>query len=161
MSFAQISWTDEMLQAEAEKYQTRMDFVRESYNAYQRAAKRGLLDQICGHMQEGLRSDDDVIYIWRALGETYRGEQLYKIGVTSERLGDIRISQVASAQHMTPQIIAIQNVEGRASTLEKALLELGEDPKFSPGTDGYSEFRALSDSELVQALNLISETAKK
>ena len=106
-------------------------------------------------MTKGLRSDDDVIYIWKAVGETYRGEQLYKVGVTSERLGSDRISQVANLHNMFPELIVSQVVSKRASKLEKKLLMLGENPDFSPGLDGYSEFRAFTETELSAALQMI------
>ena len=151
----QTSWTDDMLQNEAMKYQTRIEFVRGSFNAYQRAAKREMLDRICGHMERGLRSDDDVIYIWKAVGETYLGEQVYKVGVTSERLGAERIVQVARAHDMTADIVIFQALNKRASKLEKKLLMLGENPNFTSGLDGYSEFRALTEDELKAATSLI------
>ena len=42
-------WTDEELAAEALKYETRKDFERGSYGAYQASRNRGLLDVVCKH----------------------------------------------------------------------------------------------------------------
>jgi superfamily II DNA or RNA helicase len=47
----QINWTDEMLQEQALKYQTRKEFEKGSYNAYRAAESRGLLNSICNHMK--------------------------------------------------------------------------------------------------------------
>jgi hypothetical protein len=44
-------WTTESLQAEAAKYQDRVDFLNQSTRAYKVAHKRGLLDTICAHMR--------------------------------------------------------------------------------------------------------------
>ena len=43
-------WTEGTLQEEALKYQTRNEFSNFSNSAYTTARKKGLLDQICGHM---------------------------------------------------------------------------------------------------------------
>lgn len=43
-------WTDEMLAAEALKYETRKDFERGSYGAYQASQRRGRLNIHCSHM---------------------------------------------------------------------------------------------------------------
>ena len=44
-------WTDEMLRDEALKYETRGEFAKASRNAYYRAQRRGILDDICEHMR--------------------------------------------------------------------------------------------------------------
>jgi len=44
------NWTNEMLRAEALKYNSRGKFQKCSNSAYQIADSRGLLDSICGHM---------------------------------------------------------------------------------------------------------------
>lgn len=43
-------WTDEMLAAEARKYETKQEFRNNSANAYDSAKKRKLLDEFCNHM---------------------------------------------------------------------------------------------------------------
>ena len=159
MEFAQTNWTDELLALEALKYSRRIDFVRGSPNAYQRAAHRGLLDEICSHMEKGLRTDDNVIYIWRALGETHLGIQLYKVGVTSERLGDVRIRQVAAEYDMDPELVCFQVTDKKASQLEKKILKLGINPGFDADKGGFSEFRAMTDAELDKALRIAQSSS--
>ena len=45
-----VTWTDELLIAEALKYDTRVEFSKKSSSAYQTALRRGKLDEICQHM---------------------------------------------------------------------------------------------------------------
>lgn len=47
-----LKWTNEKLRIEAKKYKTRGEFQINSASAYSSAHKRGLLNQICGHMYE-------------------------------------------------------------------------------------------------------------
>jgi hypothetical protein len=150
-----ITWTTEMLAAEAAKYQTRKDFERGSL-AYYTARDRKLLDEICAHMVDGFTSsDNDAIYIWRAVRMSYNGESVYKLGVTSARLGTRRIDQVAQEAGLDYELILCQPVQGKATDLEKKLHLLGEDPKLE-GFNGSTEFRALSDSALATAVAMIN-----
>jgi predicted GIY-YIG superfamily endonuclease len=44
-------WTKERVRDEALKYQSRVEFSKESQGAYQKASKNGWLDDVCGHME--------------------------------------------------------------------------------------------------------------
>ena len=99
-------------------------------------------------------SDNDAIYIWRAVGEYFNGNPVYKIGVTSARLETKRIKQCAAAAGFEFDLICCEPVQGKASELEKKLHILGENPGYT-GIDGATEFRALSDSALYAAVSLI------
>ena len=44
-------WTDKMLRDEALKYKTRGEFVKGSESAYRLSRKRGILDNVCKHME--------------------------------------------------------------------------------------------------------------
>jgi len=46
-----LKWTEEKLKEEALKYDTRGEFSKGSESAYSAARKKGLLDDICGHME--------------------------------------------------------------------------------------------------------------
>ena len=48
-----IIWTKEKLLNEALKYNTKIDFQKQSTNAYSSAYKKGILDEICTHMNNG------------------------------------------------------------------------------------------------------------
>ncbi|MEY3359581.1 MAG: hypothetical protein RI923_841 [Pseudomonadota bacterium] len=100
-----------------------------------------------------LATDNDAIYIWKAVGQFYNGEQIYKIGYTSMRLAEERIAFVANKAKFSYEVIIIRNI-GEASKIEKELLELGESPQYV-GHNGASEFRALSSADLDKALKII------
>ena len=153
------SWTDEMLIEDASRFSTRNEWQRKSKGAYSAAQSRNLLDVCCAGMQRAAGgSDNDAIYIWRAIGETFNGMSIYKIGLTSARLGTQRIEQVCKAGNMQAEIIILAQVSGLASQLESQLLEIGTDPGFSR-FDGSTEFRAMTDEQLAQAVRLVSEAA--
>ena len=152
-------WTDEMLQAEALKYNTRTDFERGSYGAYQVAHLRGIFDKICGHMIDGSPTDNDVIYIWRIKGERYKRKNVYKIGITSARLDDYRITSIAEILDVDAEIIILQEVPGRATDIENKILRLGEHPGYN-GFNGATEFRALTPKQLAKAIRMIEEHGK-
>ena len=154
MEALRTDWTNEMLAEEALKYETRVDLRRGNLGAYAVALRRGILDDISQHMVDGSPSDNDAIYIWRAVGHRYGGEDVYKIGVTSARLGDQRIDQVARKAGIEADVVILKAVPGKASDLEGELLRLGEDPQYV-GMDGATEFRALSEEDVEQALEMI------
>lgn len=148
-------WTDELILAEAKNYESRHQFQLMSNKAYHAAIRNGILDIACAHMEPGeLSSDADVIYIWEAVGEFFDGEKIYKIGITSSRIGGNRIKTVATANKFKHKIIAITYVgEKKALEIEDALLCFGKDPKLDG--IGRTEFRALTDQELIFALDYI------
>ena len=45
-----IKWTKELVQDEAIKYNTRVEFQKKSANAYEAARRNGWLDDVTGHM---------------------------------------------------------------------------------------------------------------
>jgi len=156
MRSLRTDWTDEMLIEDASRFSTRSEWRRESRAAYQAAQRRNLVDVCCAGMERAGGTDNDAIYIWRAIGETFNGMSIYKIGLTSARLGARRIEQVCQAGNMQADIIILAQVSGRASQLELQLLTIGTDPGFS-SFDGSSEFRAMTDEQLAQAVRLVSE----
>ena len=149
-------WTKERCAAEALKFAHRTEWRNSpaSYTAYQTANRRGWLDWCCAHMGDRRGTDNDTVYVWKAPGEYYNGKPVYKLGITSERLGEQRIRQVNSGA----EIVILQAVTGKATDHEKILHILGDDPKYVTG-DGRTEFRALSDSELNEAIQYIQEVA--
>lgn len=52
MTFCNKYWTKESLVGEALKYRTRSEFRMGSNSAYQTSIKRGLIEEICGHMRK-------------------------------------------------------------------------------------------------------------
>ena len=51
MELRRIKWTDEMLREEALKYDSRTEFSKANRSAYSIAAKRGIIDALCQHME--------------------------------------------------------------------------------------------------------------
>ena len=139
---------------EALKYTNRREFSLANSSAYHGADTNGWLDEICAHMDFNPSSDGDAIYLWRAVGQFFNCLQIYKFGITSVRLQKRRIVEVARFANFKFEIIELVNVIGSATNLEFELLKLGVSPKLT-GFNGSSEFRALSDSELMTAMGLI------
>lgn len=96
----------------------------------------------------------DCIYVWQSEGEIFNDKNVYKIGVTKTSKGRGRIHQCAKASGRKPKILRLEKVKD-ASTLEKQLLSIGRRPDYSYKFDGYSEMRALNDSELAKVLDMI------
>jgi hypothetical protein len=101
-----------------------------------------------------LSSDNDAIYIWKAIGQYFNGEQVYKVGVTSSRLGDLRIKHVAKKIGIEYEIVTLRKVSGSAQALESKLMDHGFHPGYA-GHDGATEFRAFTDSDLQSVLDQI------
>ncbi len=145
-------WFKENLIVEALKYNSRVDFKRGSQTAYNAAKKLGLSDIICSHMVKGnFQSDNDALYVWNVVGTN-----IYKIGVTSVRLGVCRIVEVANSIGAEYKILKLIGVED-ATTLEKTLLSFGKpvewgDKHFS----GMSEFRYLGNDDVEVITSLLA-----
>lgn len=148
-------WTITFAQEEAKKYESRKDFERNSCGAYCFASRNGYLDEICNHMVDKAKTDNNVIYIWKAvsLGQ-WNDKDIYKIGKTSARLGEERIHFVANEANIEVKIIVIAQVSCKASDLETKILRLGEIINLS-GFNGASDFRAFSRKNLDEALEII------
>ena len=150
--YSRFKWTEEAVREEAKKYKTKREFERDARGAAARARKLGIIDEL--GLEGYPPSDNDAIYIWRAAGEYFNGHPVYKIGVTSARLGTVRIEQVAKDSGFEFDLICCEPVACKATELERKLHILGESPGYT-GFDGCTEFRALSDSALYTAVTLI------
>lgn len=147
-----VKWNRDSVIEEASKHLTKKVFAQKSHGAYVAARRLGILDKL--GFKDGSPSDNNAIYIWRAISQHYNGNPVYKIGVTSARLGIQRIETVADKSGFEFDLICCEPVACKATELERKLLMLGEDPQFI-GFDGCTEFRALSDSALYAAISMI------
>lgn len=86
-------WTHERLTDVASNYRTKEDFYRGNLGAYSSAVRLGVLDAL--GFESGASCDNDALYIWQAVDQYFNGKPVYKIGVTSLRLGTSRIKRVA------------------------------------------------------------------
>jgi hypothetical protein len=154
--YVRCQWDECSIRKESTKYKSRIEFCRGNGSAYATALKKEMMDELFPVTNGKANSDKDTLYLWKAVGQTYNGKQLFKIGVTSARLGDIRIVQVATASKFKYEKVVSKTLSGTAVSLEQKLLSFGESPQFT-GFVGCTEFRALSDSELSKILILIGD----
>jgi len=104
----------------------------------------------------GNRGTGSVIYLWEAVDvESYDGDPVYKIGVTSISQGTTRIERVARKHSLKHRIERIEKTIGSAFSVEKALLKLGYAVDMD-GIDGHTEFRAMTQQDLIKANRIIS-----
>ena len=148
-------WTEASIRDVAKDYKSKADLLLHKPNVVSAANRKfpNLLNSI--YKTRSPASSNDVIYIWQALGEFFNGNPVFKIGVTSSRIGSRRLKECARASGFPLEVVCFVQVWGRASDVEKELLMLGEDPKYLK-FDGSTEFRALTDSALSTALKIIS-----
>lgn len=147
-------WTKERLRELSKKYQSRIEFYRKDGSAYTTALRIGMMDDLFPVTRGKSPSDYDCVYVWKAVGQFYEGCPVFKIGVTSSRLGEVRIGQVAAASGFEYEVVSIKNSIVKAVLLEKELLSLGKSPKYT-GFNGCSEFRAMDDMAFEKAMNLM------
>lgn len=110
-------------------------------------------------------SDNNTFYIWAAgqqeLVDLQLGEYLLKYGVSSERLGDKRINEVASTWNTVPHILAMVKTLVPATWAEHAADDIGRclTSDYSH-LDGWTEFRIVNDTELAQIMSIEAEAAE-
>lgn len=158
MTSSNKTWSKEEILADAAKYSTIHEWRSESSLGYSAAHRHDLLSEATAHMVPSERkSAADVIYIWRAVGWAFNGKCVYKIGLTSSRRKKARLTKgKRSADAEVDIILMIKVPSGGAYKIEKELLSIGDNPKYS-GFDGCTEFRAMSEAQLQVAI----ETATK
>jgi hypothetical protein len=146
-----VNWTPELLAEEALKYSSRRDFYRKNNNAYVAARRLDILDDITEHLGYlDTYNTRDVVYLWHAEGD------IFKVGITSENLGDQRIYDVAKEAGSIPEIVMLKNVGTvMAKKIESQILKLGEPVSFRSKFPGSSEFRHFSSSDLNKAIEII------
>ena len=149
-----VDWNDEIAMKVALNYNSREDLKRGNSKAYEYIQKRSAnRDKFYEHMEWNSQSDNNVIYIWKVIGL----DNVYKIGVTSSRLGSIRIEEVAKGGGLQYTIKIMASVVGKATDIETKLLSMGIKYTFTQSFNGCTEFRTLTDQELYTALEIIKE----
>jgi len=158
-SQALIKWNLERVRSYSLQCSARTEFFKKFPNAYDAALRNKWLDDVCSHMEvQNKKSENNVIYLWKALELTYNGLPVYKMGITSARAGSGRIRFVAKQARVTAEIIAIRLLTIKATEIERKLHQLGEDPKYT-GFNGCTEFRAMDEAQLNEAVSLIEQHA--
>lgn len=138
------------------QHPTRSQFQRADGGAYSTALKRGLMEQMGFGFREGY-GEYDAMYVVLAKGVFFNGEQVYKIGLTSARLGKDRFRQLKNHAKMEFEIITLVRLQEGAPAyqIEKRLHAIGCDPKLIKFS-GSAEFRALTAEQLAVVLDQIS-----
>ena len=110
-----------------------------------------MLDDVTSHLEySDTYNTRDVVYLWFAEGD------IYKVGITSENLGDRRIYDVAKDAVFAPKIIMLENVGTvRAKQIESQILKLGTPVSFRSKFPGSTEFRHFSSYDRNKAIELI------
>ena len=104
--------------------------------------------------------DNNAFYLKRALGCFFNGLPVYKVGVTSTRLGLSRLKrQGAKCDIEHEVVIPPAAVIGSATDIEVFALSLGYNPKFV-GFDGCTEYRAYSDGDLSKIKMMVELCSK-
>lgn len=149
-----IKWTDDKAMHIASAYNTRECLKRGNSKAYDYVQKRsGDSSKFYTHMLWNSPSENNVIYFWKVVGL----ENVYKIGVTSGRLGHKRVESVAKESGLEYEIILISRVTCKATDLEKILLAQGMQYKFDTVFSGCTEFRILTNTEVQNVIKQIKD----
>jgi hypothetical protein len=149
-------WDEASVRSAMLSCKTRTEFITSYPGAHKAASKRfqHLFDECYPDYSYG--ACNDVIYVWKAIGQFFNGNPVYKIGVTSERLGNQRSLQVSKSSGFEFDLVCMEKVVVPAHLVERKLHHLGENPQYVD-IDGRTEFRALSDAALYAAITIICE----
>ena len=149
MPQSQEKWDYDKVKAEAQKYTVKGHFISGCSGGSKWARRHGVLDEICSHMIPHARSDFDAVYLWKLkdMGE------VYKIGVTSHRLGDKRIKFVSRMSGYDVEYYLVRKMDDAVS-VESEMLKLGK-PFLGVDCSGATEFRQLDPQELNKCLRLM------
>jgi hypothetical protein len=153
-----VFYSNEDLKNIAAQCKTSDEFRLKNDSAYTIACSRGILQDICTHMEAKKIEESDTVYIWKAEGQYYNGNQVYKIGVSRFVRGSYRITRSSTKSGFKATIVAMVKVNCRAVNLEKQIMRIGDNPQYI-GFDGCTEFRAMSDEQLNIALQLLNAAA--
>ena len=141
-------YTYEELKEIAAKYESKNSFKWGDYNAYHRARTRPYFEEICSHMKTFSKCDNDVLYLYKT-----NLPDIYKVGITSLRLGKRRLMELKSHSGLDFEPVLIVNLSD-AKSVEKEILKLGRCPDhFEFG--GYKELRMLTQEEVNQIVDVM------
>ena len=135
--------TVEIVSNKAKLYNTRIDFKRGDASAYRYAVIHKLLVSICSHMEDGEGTDANMIYLWRI-----PNTNIYKVGLSSVRLGDERIRRVASTMGVDYEVISMCEVDSAFEVETELHTTYQIVPTTLPKKDGHTEFRILTESDV-------------
>ena len=147
-------WDLESVLNETQKYSSISEFQIKACGAY-RWARRNSKELISMFFTESdKRNIRDCVYIWKVSDS----DGIYKIGLTSSSLNDMRIKHVKWAgKFKNIEIISLTKVgKINAVKLERVMKSIGKPVKFENKFDGYTEFRHLTVQEVESIVGFIN-----
>lgn len=147
-------WNKESIKKEAKKYTSRSSFSSGSSGAYSAAVDLGIVDYVCSDMPS-LTSDFNVVYVWTAKEINIKKEKIVKVGVTSKRLGLLRISFVEKVSGLNASEIILKE-DKFALKKEMKIKNIGI-PERLGVFSGSTEFRRVTENEYKKILEIIND----
>ncbi|MFM2007602.1 MAG: hypothetical protein RLZZ09_3257 [Pseudomonadota bacterium] len=143
------TWSFDAIKCVAQTCENKKQFKRKNATAYNAALRLGVIDEL---FENQIRVNSrDCVYMW-AVNEEF---DLYKVGITSEKMGNYRVHQVAKEAGVTPTILFIRKVGyDLAKKIERQMKKIGRPYKFPKKFFGHSEFRYMTPNEVQQCINL-------
>lgn len=132
------TWCEDSVRQAAKEFYDRKSFKSKLGGAFKFAYNNDMLDELFGGTLNTPKCDNDVLYLWRPKGY----KNVYKVGITSKRLGDERIRHVANKGGLeVSEVIFIETDDAKA--LEAKILSGSEAYGFYPKFSGSTEFRII------------------
>lgn len=159
-------WDYSKVKNSAEKFQTRSEWQKSGESgAYEAARKNDWLDEVCTHMDFNLPSDENLIYFWIANENYMEKFVLAKAGISSIRLGDQRIKEVARnlgkalGESIEPKVVFMLKKDSTKEIrlIEKDILSIGTSVDL-PYFNGCTEFRLYTAQEIKNIADMYDDT---
>ena len=149
------NFSKEFCRGVASGFNVRGDLEKGDNPVYQKCVREGWLQEFFGDTAN-TASDNDCIYLIKTPLKV-NGNCVYKVGITSSRLEDRRVQRVISASGFNSELVILANVECKATGLEKDFLDKGAVVTFEDKFDGYTEYRAFTEEEVIYIMNTIKQ----
>lgn len=147
--------TYDFCKQELSKYSSITEVRKEDESLWEKSHKLGLFEEL-GMESSGTVSDNDAIYVIKTPLRV-DGNVVYKVGVTSVKLGDTRVNRVISASGLNSELVILTAVKCKATALETELLKVGQVVTFEDKFDGCTEYRAYSPKQMEKVMKTIEQ----
>lgn len=157
MKCGRTIWDKESVIHEASKYSTASEFSTKQAGAVCAAKRDGYWQELKQTWEPSrFTCDNDVVYIWQIISPLTGDSNLYKVGITSKRIGTNRIKVCARNAGVCYNIVAYEQVED-AKKVESKLLDIGVRASIGDHFYGYTEVVSYTSRQLVKALSVIRD----
>jgi len=131
-------WDEESVRLAALGLLDRRSFKAKFPGAYKFAYNNSLLESLFGVTLNTPKCDNDLVYLWRPFGY----KNVYKVGITSKRLGSERVNYVSNKSGLgVAEVFFIEAKDAKA--LESKILGDNQPYGFFPKFSGSTEFRVI------------------